>query len=239
LPGLGRRPLVVASLDDFAHILSDARAAAKAGANALEVRADRFPRSVLKQPELLRDVLESLRAFRRPLILTLRSRAEGGSLPVGISEMDRLSLFRAALTEAAVLDVELGADDINHHVVFEAHKRGRAVILSYHNFRATPTNAALKSLLRKAQRMKADIVKIAATPHRAKDVARLMNFCAAVPARYRVFIPMGPMGRASRLNGFSKGSCLTYGYVRRPVAPGQIAVKEILRARTVSARAGA
>jgi 3-dehydroquinate dehydratase-1 len=186
---------------------------------------------VLKQPELLRDVLESLRAFRRPLILTLRSRAEGGHLPGGISEMDRLSLFRAGLTEAAVLDVELGADDINHHVVFEAHKRGRAVILSYHNFRKTPTNAALKSLLRKAQRLKGDIVKIAATPHSAADAARFMDVCAAAPARYRVFLAMGPLGRASRLDGFSKGSCLTYGFVRKPVAPGQLSVKEIARAQ--------
>jgi 3-dehydroquinate dehydratase I len=222
--------LVVASLDNFSRLLPQARLAVQAGAAALEVRADRFPRTVLK-PEPLRDVLETLRLkIRRPLILTLRRRAEGGGLPRSIDELDRLSLFRAALTEVHLLDVELAADDINHHVVSEAHKRGRAVIVSHHNFRKTPPDAVLRNLARKARRLKADILKIAARPRTPQDVARLMAFCERAPLRYRICIPMGPLGRASRIDGFAQGSCLTYAHAGRAVAPGQWSVRDAVEA---------
>lgn len=230
LNGLGRRPLVVAALDDFLHLSADARAAVKMGANALEIRADGFPRKVLR-PEPLRDVLEELLKFRRPLILTLRSRAEGGRLPGGFSELDRLNLFRAALTEVDLVDVELSADDINRHVVFEAHKRKRAVILSYHNFKRTPPDTVLKNLVRKAARLEGDILKVAVTPHQIGDVARLMECCRNASVRYRAYIAMGALGASSRIEGFLHGSCLTYAAVRRATAPGQLSVKETIDAQ--------
>jgi 3-dehydroquinate dehydratase I len=230
LPGLGRRPLVVASLDDQSRLLPDARAAVKMGAHALEIRADRFSRAALK-PEALRDILEELQSLRRPLILTLRSRAEGGGLPSGFSELDRLNLFRAGLTEVSVVDVELSADDINHHVVFEAHKRGQGVILSYHNFRKTPPDGVFKALVRKAKRLGGDILKVAVQPRREKDVLRTMDFCRQAAFRHRAFIAMGALGRPSRLDGFQHGSCLTYARVRRATAPGQLTVQEIVDAQ--------
>src|SRR5262249_28043167 len=151
-------------------------------------------------------------------ILTLRSRAEGGGLPSGFSELDRLNLFRAGLTEASLVDVELSADDINHHVVFEAHKRRRSVILSYHNFKKTPPDSVLKTLVKKAQRLKGDVLKVAVKPAAAEEVARVMNFCRTCGFRRRIFIPMGSLGAAHRVDGFWHGSCITYAHVGRPVA---------------------
>jgi 3-dehydroquinate dehydratase-1 len=229
LPGLGRRFLVVATLSDHARLLSDGRAAAKAGADALEVRADCFPKSVL-QPERLRDVLEALRkTVRLPIILTLRSGEEGGRLSRRYRELDRLSLIRAALSEAAVVDIEMSAGEINHHVVMEAHKRGKAVILSHHDFRRTPPNAVLRRLVLKARRLRGDILKLAVLPRRAADVDRFLEFARRAPVRHRAFLAMGRLGRVSRLEGFRWGSCLTYGFVRRRAAPGQTSVRDLVR----------
>jgi 3-dehydroquinate dehydratase I len=230
LPGLGRRPLVIASLDDFQRLEADAETAVRMGADALEVRADAFPRKVLR-PEPLRDVLELLRKeLRKPLILTLRSRAEGGHLPGGFSELDRLNLFRAGLTEVNVVDVELSADDINGHVVFEAHKRKRSVILSYHNFKLTPPDSVFNNLVRKAQRLKGDILKVAVKSQNAGDVKRLMSYCENVSVKHRAFISMGPQGVATRTQGFLHGSHLSYACVSKPAAPGQFTVKETVLA---------
>ncbi len=41
---------------------------------------------------------------------------------------------------------------------------------------------------------------------------------------------MGRLGKESRLKGFDWGSCLLYGCVRRPTAPGQLSVKELAEA---------
>ncbi len=228
--GWGRRALVVASLSDATHLVTDARRAVKEGADVLEVRADLFPKTVLK-PDRLQRVLRLLRReIRRPLLLTLRMGEEGGGLSVKFREVDRLGLFRAALAEVNGVDIELAAVEINRHVVFEAHKRGRFVILSSHNFKRTPSNVVLAGFVRKAKRLGGDILKVAAKPLGRKDVTRLMDFCAKTPFRRRVFIAMGPLGVQSRMDGFRHGSLLTYGHVRRPLAPGQWPVHRLAAA---------
>ncbi|HNG45231.1 MAG TPA: type I 3-dehydroquinate dehydratase [Elusimicrobiota bacterium] len=227
---LGRRPLVVASIGDAAHLAVDARRAAKDGADVIEIRADLFPKSVLK-PEPLRRLIKSVReAAHRPLLLTLRIGEEGGGLSPHFREQDRLALFRAALSDVQGVDIELSANEINRHVEFEAHKRGRFVVVSAHDFGKTPSNAVLSGLARKAKRLGADVLKVAARPRRRIDVERLMDFCAKSGFRRRVFIAMGPLGEATRRDGFRWGSCLTYGFVRRRLAPGQLPVKALAEA---------
>jgi 3-dehydroquinate dehydratase-1 len=228
LAGLGRRQIVVASLSDAPTLLADARRAVKDGADLLEVRADFFPKSLLK-PEPLRSILGDLKkAVKKPLLLTLRLHQEGGGLSRAFRDADRLALFRAALSEVAWVDVELADDDINYHVVSEAHKRGRSVILSSHFFMHVPPDGVLRGLAKKARRLGADIFKVAALPKRPADVDRLMNFCRVGATGRRVFIPMGPLGTEMRKQAFHYKSCLTFGYVRKPTAPGQVSVKELI-----------
>lgn len=151
--GLGRRPLVVASLGDAARLESDARRAVKEGADVIEVRADLFGRAQCK-PQALRALLRAARgAARRKILLTVRRGEEGGGLSKKFREQDRLALIRAALSEVDGVDIELGADDINSHVVFEAHKRKKFVLLSAHDFKRTPNNATLARWLTKARRL--------------------------------------------------------------------------------------
>jgi 3-dehydroquinate dehydratase I len=217
-------------LTDEPSLLSDARRAKRLGAAALEVRADMFPRALLK-PQPLRDRLAELRkAAGLPLILTLRLRREGGRLPRSIDEQDRLRLVRAALSEVAAVDVELAADDINGHVVAEARKRGRWTILSSHHFHSTPSPRVLRGLVRKAARLKGSVLKVAARASDAREADRLMDFCAQTKFRFRAFLPMGPAGARHRLEGHRWGSCLSYGHVRGAVAPGQPSVARLARA---------
>jgi 3-dehydroquinate dehydratase-1 len=206
--------------------MSDVGAASKAGADILEIRADFFPRSLLK-PVVFRNFLEKIRqASDLPLLLTLRARSQGGHLPRGFREQDRLGLFRAGLSEVEAVDVELSADAINSHVVSEAHKRGCSVIVSHHDFQKTPSDIFLRALVRKALRLKGDLLKVAAWPTDLKDVDRFMDFCRRSSFPRRAFIAMGSLGKGSRLDGFHWGSCLTYGYVRKPLAPGQMKIKK-------------
>lgn len=220
--------MAVASLGDAAHVLSDARRAVKEGADILEIRADLFAKTYFKADRLPRLLRSLRREIRRPLLLTLRMGEEGGGLSVKYREVDRLGLFRAALAHVDGVDIELAATEINRHVVFEAHKRGRFVVLSAHDFKKTPSNAGLSGYVRKARRLGGDILKVAALPRSKNDVDRLMSFCKRAPFRRRVFIAMGPRGINSRLRGFEHGSLWTYGYVRRPLAPGQWPVRKLV-----------
>ena len=226
--GLGREPMVVASLGDFSHLLTDAHRAEAEGANLVEVRADLFPKTQLK-PILLQRALKKLKkSVKCRLLLTLRMGEEGGGLSPKFREQDRLALFRAGLSEADGVDVELAAVDINRHVVFEAHKRGRFVVLSAHHFKKIPSKQVLTGLVRKFRRFEGDVLKVAVKVSSKSEAAHLMEICSKCPVPRKVFIPMGSKGQEARLNGFSSGTCLTYGYVRKALAPGQLSVKAIV-----------
>jgi 3-dehydroquinate dehydratase-1 len=232
LKRLGRRPAVVASLGDGARWISEAVRAKEAGADAVEVRADLWPRRSLK-PGRLRERLRELREAVGPLpiLLTLRRGEEGGGLSGRFRERERLALIRAGLGEADGVDIELAADDINAHVVHEAHKRGRFVILSAHDFKSVPPAAALARWARKAKRLKGDVLKVAAYSRSRAETDRLMDFCSRRPLPRRAFIPMGPLGARARREGHRWGSCLTYGYTRKPLAPGQPSVARLVGSR--------
>ena len=130
-------------------------------------------------------------------------------------------------------------------VVAAAHKSRRLVVGSFHNFKRTPGPAVLGKLLREARAGGADVVKIATFVRRSPDVAVLEGLLKKSRKPLCV-IGMGPRGVRSRISLARAGSCLAYGYVDRPAAPGQISCRELkrrlekecARSRVSSRRAG-
>jgi 3-dehydroquinate dehydratase-1 len=218
-----KRPWVAASLTDFGRLVPDARRAAREGADLLEIRADLFPARVLDD-KILREQLRAVRrAAERPLLLTLRRRAEGGKWP--FSEIRRAALIRALMPSVDGVDVE-GAARIAPGVLREARRLGKWVVLSHHDFKKTPSHRALEAVAGRFSKSGAQILKVAAMPRRPSDVDRLMEFCSGLRGR-RAFIAMGPLGRKTRVEPRRWGSCLTFASVGRPSAPGQLGVKEL------------
>jgi 3-dehydroquinate dehydratase I len=73
------------------------------------------------------------------------------------------------------------------------------------------------------------VLKAAVLPRSGGDVDRLMGFCEKLSGR-RAFIAMGSLGRRTRLAPSRWGSCLTYGYLTHPTAPGQASVRALAKA---------
>ena len=216
-----RRPWVAASLVDWSHLVDDARRAARDGADALEVRVDLFPREVLSPETLGGKLREVRRVARRPILLTIRLRREGGRWP--FSEIKRLSLYQSLMSRVDAVDVE-GSSEIAPDVVRFAKKLGRWAVLSHHDFEKTPSDGALRRIAKRFARSGAAVLKVAALPRRREDADRLMSFCSGLSGR-RAFLSMGSEGRRTRLEGFRWGSCLTYGSIGKSAAPGQLPVK--------------
>ena len=206
----------------FSRLVPDARRAAREGADLLEIRADIFPGRVLNDKILSELLRATRRAAKRPILLTVRSRSEGGKWP--FSEIRRAKLLRALMPFVVGVDVEGGAR-IAPGVLREARRLGKWVVLSHHDFKKTPSNQALEALAGRFSRSGAQILKVAAMPRKSSDVDRLMGFCSGLTGR-RAFIAMGPLGRETRLEPRRWGSCLTFASVGRPGAPGQLGVKE-------------
>ncbi|MGA9139001.1 MAG: type I 3-dehydroquinate dehydratase [Methanocella sp.] len=206
-------PRVVASVTSR----DDAREAASLGADLIEIRIDLAG----EDPETL--VQGIYRDVDCPLIITIRPESEGGKYAG--SDRDRIRLFKKLAPCAEYIDVELRAMRVDE-LVATVQGTEAMPIVSYHDFEGTPPNAEMLSIIDRCIE-KGAIAKLAVTPHDMSDVLRLFEV-TLVSKRPVCTISMGSLGMHSRIMAPVYGSLLTYGYVRRPVAPGQIRVDRIL-----------
>ena len=205
-------PKVVASVTSP----DEAREAVVLGADIIEVRVDLASGA----PETL---VESIFQLDKPIIVTIRPTWEGGAYTG--SDSDRAGIFTQLMPMADYIDVELRAKNIDELMSLtegsEAH-----TIISYHDFEKTPAVNEMIDILAHCHE-KGDIAKLAVMPRNLEDVLGLLE--ATIRAKRPVCtIAMGEIGAHSRIMAPLYGSLLTYGYVKKPVAPGQMRVDKIV-----------
>ncbi len=204
------------------------RRALGSGADALEIRVDGFAR---REPGLLQRDFERLRSYEEssgvPVILTCRDKGEGGLNAIGARQ--KRQIFRVLMPYVDYIDIELRKASLFGDIIGEAGRAGVGVIISYHDFRATPSTVKLEEIIHQALSHEGDIVKIAATARRRADLRRLTRLLVEERGPL-IVIAMGPLGQASRVFFPLLGSLTTYGSVTKSTAPGQMSVAELAEA---------
>lgn len=195
------------------------------GAAIIEVRLDTFTD---REPTLLKKGIADIKARGLKVLLTIRSKKEGGKLAVPPRE--RLDLFTELIPAVDMVDIELSSTALAKKVVALAHKKRKKAIVSFHNFKATPTDARLKKVVKDARAIGADIVKIAAFARKKEDVKTLARLL--VTHSDMIIIAMGQLGRSSRVTFPLLGSAITYGTINESTAPGQMPIKELKKLLT-------
>ena len=156
----------------------------------------------------------ALAGRRRPVIVTCRSKDQGGHFRG--SELER----RALLSEA----LALGADYVDLEwrgscADLITQTGGRRIVLSHHDFNGMPND--IEHIAQAMLSSGAEVVKLAVMTERLSDNIRLR----AVGKNTRVpmsLIGMGEAGIPSRVLATWMGSCWTYA--GEGVAPGQVSV---------------
>lgn len=225
LENLGTRPYVVAVLNKAS--VETAQSAEKLSADILELRVDMLERCYHTGEKVSSVIRQLKKEIKLPVILTIRSSKEGGMAK--IADGRRLDIFREAISETDLVDIEISSDRINSKVIKLAKTRNKKLILSYHNFKKTPALPYLKNQAEKACELGCDILKIAAMTNNMEEARRLLNFCSNWKKTKISVMSMGHLGAMSRLAGFLFGSCLTYGFIDQPVACGQLSVKDLVK----------
>ncbi|MBI2891356.1 MAG: type I 3-dehydroquinate dehydratase [Nitrospirae bacterium] len=194
------------------------------GPDLVEIRLDLFPaRPFPEYPRLIEDLKKVLPC---PFLLTIRSKEEGGGgLVATLREEQRRSLFEGLVDAVDGVDIELSAP-IAKQVVGLCRARGRMVVVSAHDFKKTPTDAQLRSLLKKAISLKPDFVKISALARSPEEALRLLALPRENPKVPLVVMPMGDASRGLRILAPVFGSRWTYAYLDAPTAPGQISLAD-------------
>jgi 3-dehydroquinate dehydratase I len=182
-------------------------------------------------------VLETGRALRAvvgdaPIIFTRRSIKEGGE-PIGIGDAEVVRLYDAVGASRLVdfVDFEMGNDPDQVRAVRDsARAQQTRLILSYHNFGYTPGRDFLVQRFLEAERLGADVAKVAAMPRDPGDVLTLLAATNEANGKARIpliSMSMGPLGSVTRMIGGAFGSSLSFAIGEGSSAPGQIPIADL------------
>ncbi|MGP8199686.1 MAG: type I 3-dehydroquinate dehydratase [Limisphaerales bacterium] len=186
----------------------------------VEVRLDKTGRP----PDWL-ERCKAIEARGKPVLLTVRLRSEGGEWPE--DNEGRLRIFQEGLSALSAVDVELSSV-ICAAVTKQAEKLGTVCLVSHHDFQKTPPLAELESIVERAQQNGA-VAKIATMIRSEADVDTLRALLSRRGKRPPCVIGMGDAWKQTRVSFPRLGSCLTYGYLDKPTAPGQVSAAELVR----------
>ena len=230
----GESPLICSPLVGRTHkrILEEAANVVTKSPDVIEWRIDYF--------EGIGDtavVLETGRALRAvvgdaPIIFTRRSIKEGGE-PIGIGDAEVVRLYDAVGASRLVdfIDFEMG-NDPEHVRAVRASTRAQQtrLILSYHNFGYTPGADFLVQRFLEAERLGADVAKVAVMPRDRGDVLTLLAATEEANGKARIpliSMSMGPLGSVTRMIGGAFGSSLSFAVGEGSSAPGQIPIADL------------
>jgi 3-dehydroquinate dehydratase I len=160
-----------------------------------------------------------------PVLLTVRLAVEGGAWKA--ADEQRMDIFEQGLRELAGVDVEWRSK-LARPVAKLAKKLRKVCVISYHDFEKTPAKQELEDVITQAQEL-GSIVKISTRLNSREDEEVLRSLLAAKWKKPLCVIGMGAAWTHTRVTFPKLGSCLTYGYLDKPTAPGQMSAAELTK----------
>jgi 3-dehydroquinate dehydratase-1 len=156
------------------------------------------------------DQLEKvLPKLRTPLIITARHPHEGGVSKLRLQQ--RRDLLTRFLNYADYVDVELRSAPALRSLLTLAEKKNVRRIISFHNFRSTPSKRILAARASEAKLQGADIFKVATRTETPTELGRLLEFTTSSPADLALAVMgIGKLAVISRVLLARAGSVLIY-----------------------------
>ncbi|HVO80028.1 MAG TPA: shikimate dehydrogenase [Terriglobales bacterium] len=159
-------------------------------------------------------------------IATCRRAANGGRFRGSLKAQLEV-LAKAAAAGCQLIDLELQSAQRSKPEQVQRLRAGAALILSYHDFRAT---RKLEETLEKMGTIPADFYKIVSTATTLYDNVVMMKFLEKRSDRHSLIgVCMGEQGIISRLLGVRAGSVFTFAAVTADerTAPGQVTAQDL------------
>jgi 3-dehydroquinate dehydratase type I len=165
----------------------------------------------------------------KPLIVTNRKKEEGGKYKG--EERKRLGILQEA--------IDLGTDYIDVEFAVERsflqdlikNKRETQIILSFHDFRKTPSSKELQRHCDQMIRLGADVIKIVPFARSWVDNLTILSLIPFAKERKQKIVAfcMGEKGKISRIFSPFLGAAWTYASLskNRASAPGQLTIREL------------
>lgn len=141
-----------------------------------------------------------------------------------VNDVVRAELLKTAiLAGASYVDIEFESSyAFKQDIISLAFDKECEVIISYHNYKSTPSRDQLKIIVEQCFGMGAHIAKIACMVKKPEDNAKILSLYE--PGKRIVSIGMGELGRISRIAAPFLGAEFTFASLNDELAtaPGQI-----------------
>jgi 3-dehydroquinate dehydratase/shikimate dehydrogenase len=213
------RICIALGLPDVATLLDHARREAASGEIFLEFRLD-FLDQPCKGAEAIRGFLEQ---FPDTIILaTCRRHQNHGKFNGSIEE--QLAVLDLAVRNGAhAIDVEIETAEVAQERLGLFRARTQ-VIVSYHNFEATPP---MDTVLNRVMRVPADAYKVVTTARKPSDNVRVLAAAKALPKQRLIVLAMGELGFPTRVLSPVFGGVFTYAapIFAEGTAAGQVSAR--------------
>jgi 3-dehydroquinate dehydratase/shikimate dehydrogenase len=213
------RICIALGLPDVPAMLDHARREAEAGESFLEFRLD-FLDQPCRGAEAISGFLEEFPDCT--VLATCRRHQNHGKFNGSIEEQFAI-LDLAVRHGAHAIDVEIETAEAAQERL--AQFRGRVqVIVSYHNYEATPP---MEALLLRMTRVPADAYKIVTTARKPSDNIRVLSAARALPKERMIVLAMGELGFPTRVLSPIFGGIYTYAapMYAEGTAAGQVSAR--------------
>jgi 3-dehydroquinate dehydratase-1 len=158
------------------------------------------------------EVERTLPKLRRPLIITARDPREGGANKLRL--LQRRDLLRRFLNHAYYIDVELRSARALQVLLANAKTKKVRQIVSFHDFKSTPSARILAAKARQARSHGADIFKVATRTDTPMELGRLLEFMTHSRLNLSIAVMgIGKLGSISRVLLTRAGSVLIYASI--------------------------
>ncbi len=185
------RICIALGLPEVGALLDHARREAEAGETFLEFRLDYLP-DPCRGADVIRGFLDKYPDVI--LLATCRRHQNRGKFNGSIEEQLAV-LDRAVRSGAHAIDVEIETAEVAPERLSQF--RGRAqVILSYHNYEATPP---MDTIVNRMLRITSDAYKVVTTARKPSDNVRVLAAAKALPKHRMVVLAMGELGFPTRV----------------------------------------
>jgi 3-dehydroquinate dehydratase / shikimate dehydrogenase len=213
------RICIALGLPDAATLLDHARREAGAGETFLEFRLD-FLDNPCSGAQAMAEFLEQ---FPDCLVLATCRRHQNHGKFNGSIEQQFVILDEAVRYGAAAIDVEIETAEMAPDRLRQFHGKAQ-VIVSYHNFEATPP---MESVVNRMLRVPADAYKIVTTARKPSDNVRVLAAAKSLPRQRMVVLAMGELGFPTRVLSPVFGGIFSYAapLYAEGTAAGQVSSK--------------
>ena len=155
------------------------------------------------------EVEKVLPRLRTPLIITARDPREGGANKLRLRQ--RRDLLARFLSHADYIDVELRSARTLRALLAIAKTKNVRRIISFHDFKSTPSARLLVAKAHNAKALRADIFKVATRTDTPTELGRLLEFITKNRVNVRLAVMgIGRLGDISRVLLTRAGSVLIY-----------------------------